>query len=27
VFYDYKDAAPTALRLSTGNFVRRDTRL
>jgi hypothetical protein len=27
VFYDYKDAAPTALRLSAGNFVRRDTRL
>jgi hypothetical protein len=27
VFYNYKDAAPTALRLSTGNFVRRDTRL
>ena len=22
VFYDYKDAAPTALRLGTGNFVR-----
>jgi hypothetical protein len=27
VFYNYKDAAPTALRLSAGNFVRRDTRL
>jgi hypothetical protein len=27
VLDDYKDAAPTALRLSTGNLVRRNTRL